>query len=473
MSKFRIKQSNNRLGMFLPTTLIVVAILLVLSTALLSMVMASLKRSSLYSKQISATNVAEAGINYYLWHLSHNPNDYTDGHDDAVLSSDGYYGPFSHDYNDTTGKSVGSFNLYIYPPDTTSTTLRVRSIGKVDGANLEKSILAQLSMPYFSQYLLLSFVDETWIGPDETVNGDVHSNNSLSGIRNEGVVGATSATCIDHYYSPSYGHQEDCIWGNGTFNGSISYPVDALDLADINYTNLKTKANSTGNIYYSETTGPYIGYHLILKENSYDLKRVRTTQSHKGTYPGDQNQSNIPDQIKSESDYLSNQSYPDNGLMFFEDTVWIEGTINNHQVTVTAAKPTETRNDYYKNIYILNNLKYIEHNANTSLGLISQKRIVVSSQAPTNLTLEGAFLTKNDYICWPYYSNVTKDTLNFYGSMAHKGGLIFTWVSLGHIVSGYRTTSYNQDNRLVFDPPPYFPTSGSYQIISWQEDPNF
>lgn len=460
-------------AMFLPATLIVVMLMLVLASALLTMVMANLKRSNLYSRQISATNVAEAGINYYLWHLAHNSSDYTDGHAGDTLKADGYYGPYSHDYSDTSGTTIGSYDLYIYPPDVSSTTVRVRSVGHLSGLNLTKSILTRLSMPYFSQYFLLSFSNETWIGSDETVNGPVHSNNTQAGIRNDGVTGAATATCVSQYTSTIDNAKHNCIWGTGTFTAGFQYPVNTLNVADVNYTSLKTTAGTSGNVYYPENTGPYIGYHLILKANSYDLKKVKTTTSHRGTMPDGSSQ-NIPDQIKAEDNYLSNQPYPANGLMFFEDNLWVEGTITNNRVSVVAAKPSETRTNFLKNIYIINNLTYNEKNSQTKVGLISQRRIVLSYVTPSNLTVDAAMLTKNDYIFFPGYDGLVKGSLNIYGSMAHQGGLIFTWVDgSNHVTSGWPTTHYDFDPDLVFSPPPYFPKSGNYQITSWQEDPNF
>ena len=459
--------------MFLPTTLVVVMLMLILASALLAMVMANLKRSNLYSRQVSATNVAEAGVNYYLWHLAHNPEDYSDGHTGDTLTAGGYYGPYSHNYADADGATIGSYDIYIYPPDINSATIQVRSVGHLNGINLTKSILTRLSMPYFSQFFLLSFTDETWIGNSETVNGPVHSNDPLSGIRNEGITGRSTATCISQYNADSDNDRKhNCIWGTGTFNGGYQYPTDTLDVADINFSDFKTSAGTSGNVYYPETTGSYSGYHLVLKASGYDLKKVKSTISHRGELP-DHSTENIPDQIRTEDSYLTDQSYPTNGLMFFEDNLWIEGTITNHKISVVAAKPSEARLAFLKNIYILNNLTYNEKNSTTKIGLISQRRIVFSSITPNNLTVNAAMLTKNDYIFFPAFSGVVKGNLNIFGSMAHKGGLIFTWVQNGHVTSGWPTTNYDFDADLVFSPPPYFPKSGSYQVSSWQEDPNF
>ena len=47
-----------------------------------------------------AFNIAEAGLNYYLWHLNHNANDYRDGNTTPAAPGDFGYGPYVHDYHD-------------------------------------------------------------------------------------------------------------------------------------------------------------------------------------------------------------------------------------------------------------------------------------------------------------------------------------------------------------------------------------
>ena len=72
-----------------------------------------------------AFNIADAGINYYLWHLNHNSIDFKDGNTSATAISNGkyagYYGPFEHNYKDDNGKNVGKFILYIKPKTAGST----------------------------------------------------------------------------------------------------------------------------------------------------------------------------------------------------------------------------------------------------------------------------------------------------------------------------------------------------------------
>src|SRR3990172_3367374 len=55
-----------------------------------------------------ALMLAEAGVQYYRWHLAHDTTDFTDG--------TGLPGPYVHDYKDPQGASLGTFSLTIIPP---------------------------------------------------------------------------------------------------------------------------------------------------------------------------------------------------------------------------------------------------------------------------------------------------------------------------------------------------------------------
>src|SRR3989339_752005 len=77
-------------------------------------------RSSITREQ--AFQIAEAGINYYQWHLAHYPDDYQDG--------TGQPGPYVHDYVDfDTQQKIGEFSLAVTPPPTGSTIVTIQSTG--------------------------------------------------------------------------------------------------------------------------------------------------------------------------------------------------------------------------------------------------------------------------------------------------------------------------------------------------------
>jgi hypothetical protein len=74
----------------------------------------------------------------------------------------------------------------------------------------------------------------------------------------------------------------------------------------------------------------------------------------------------------------------------------------------------------------------------------------------------------------PYKSCAILNYIETYGSIITNKIWTFTWVEINEegkveVVSGYEETemSYNPD--LTYSPPPYFPVSGGYETMGWEE----
>ncbi|MEK7465739.1 MAG: hypothetical protein AAB631_03105, partial [Patescibacteria group bacterium] len=157
--------------------------LLVFSTVALSAVIgfvvwsSSLLNSSVRDfRKLLAFNVAEAGIEYYRWHLAHAPLDYQDG--------TGTAGPYVHDYYDKSGSLIGTFTLDITPPPVGSRVVKIRSTGKLlTDTSIEKIIEVRLGVPSLAKYAV-AMNDNVRFGAGTEVFGPIHSN---KGIRFDGV----------------------------------------------------------------------------------------------------------------------------------------------------------------------------------------------------------------------------------------------------------------------------------------------
>ncbi len=435
-------------------------ILLIMAVALLAMVSASLKRSSLYSRQVSAVNIAEAGINYYLWHLEHNPNDFWDNCSansaDACrqLNPDGSYGPYSHDYTDNSGKLIGNYSLLIYPTNDTN-IVKLKSTGTVNGSTTRKTITTDLTIPSFANAFINSLTDEIYVDTQEVINGPVWVNSSNKGIRNYGEIkGKTNLTCsIDSTFttkwvSDSYcpGGICPCAGGPGKFDTTpIVYSAAPFNLADIDFNDLKSKAIAQ-NQYYGDSNKQ--GYHITLADSQYSITKVSSYKSNTAAYG----------QINIEKSYLPSQAYAGN-LMFFDDNVWVDGTVKNREMTLVSSK----------NIFINGNITYAQNDSVAKLGLVANQDIPIVSTCPNDLTIDAAMLAKNGRAYFQS-SGPLKGTLNIYGAITQQGGLEFQWTSSGIVYWGFAHAGYNYDNRLLYTPPPYFPKSKSYQIVNWHEE---
>src|SRR3990167_10008398 len=62
-------------GFILLGAILVLAVVTVIIAIIFSLVLLSVTKADRNSRHISVLDIAEAGINYYLWHLAHDPTD--------------------------------------------------------------------------------------------------------------------------------------------------------------------------------------------------------------------------------------------------------------------------------------------------------------------------------------------------------------------------------------------------------------
>jgi len=129
LPRLRLKQD----AFILPTVLSFIIAALIFAGATSMIIYNNFFIVGTNEKSQKAFNIAEAGLNYYLWPLSHNGIDYKDGQStpttpDPTLG----YGPYVHNYIDDNAVNQGTFTLWIKPQGTGSTIANIRVIGKIN-----------------------------------------------------------------------------------------------------------------------------------------------------------------------------------------------------------------------------------------------------------------------------------------------------------------------------------------------------
>ncbi len=202
---------------------------------------------------------------------------------------------------------------------------------------------------------------------------------------------------------------------------------------------------------------------------------------------------------------------PANGIIFVPEDTWVDGTIDSARVTVVAAADLITTGN--ANIYVNDDLKYTHIDGQDVIGLIAQNNILTGYFSKDNITIDAALIAQKGRVGRPYYgagfTNSTnnnnfrlfpvgsknpagtttcqeyrkRSSLTAFGSLATNQRYGFAWVagssptappyfSCGGGLfndSGYCGRTLNFDSNLTFAPPPSFPTSGEYSIISYIE----
>jgi hypothetical protein len=439
---------NNQSGFIIPLMIATALVICALGFAIASVTVANLRFSTHEEKSLQALNIAEAGINYYLWHLSHNSTDYQDGTGAPATPP---YGPYVHSYTDTTGKVIGSFTLYITPPNPGSTVTTVKSIGQVSGINGTRTVQAQLGIPSFASYGLLTGT-EVWFGPTESTNGPVQSNVGvhMDGTNN-GPVTASNATYTPAAEFGGDGKVHNGVWGNGGPTSQWQFPVPTVDFSQVtaNLQTLMTQAQANG--VYLGASGT-LGYYLHLKSNgTVDIYTVRNETAGGLT-----------------TTFVRNQAAPANGIFYVSDNVWVDGTGYSGRMTIASGKLPDNPSTN-TSITVINNLTYAAKDGSSSLGLIAQNNVAVAPYAPSNLEIDAALLAQKGHV-WFADGGPVKTNLTFYGSIDSYNYWTWSWVNGGGtVVSGYQSDSTTFDSNLTFSPPPSYPTTGSFSVLNWRE----
>lgn len=522
-----LKLSQNSEGFVLPTIISFLVAIIIITAAVVQLIGSN---TSVVGNNISsqkAFNIAEAGVNYYLWHLSHNSNDFKDGKTTPATPNPLLgYGPYVHDYVDDNTKKTGTFTLWIKPQGNGSTVAKIRSIGKINGTNIIRTVEAQIGAPSFASYGVVSDT-ALWFGNTETATGPVHSN---QGIRMDGASTA-DVTSSNTSYVPS-----SSLGGNGSTNRpgvwcSTSvlspvncntrpkvdwrFPVPTVDfnqvtgslctmkktafLSDSATSALATLPNACNQTPTTRTAsylpqrasnGSYDisrGYLVQLNPNStYDLFRVNGENDRSTPYTNALTLQSVATGI----------AVPSSGVIFAEDNVWVRSNPTfSGRATIGAGRLASTNN---AQIVIADDLIYGSKNGSDAIGLVAEDSVMIAPYAPPSsggftFEVDAAIIAQTDNVSYPsvYRSNSNACTrgwtnssqqFNFYGAVASRQSWTWTWLrgssscgdaqydsSEGQYISGIKNNNTQYDYNLLYSPPPSFPITSSYNILSWRE----
>jgi hypothetical protein len=449
----------------------------------LSYVSSQLRFSFNRVEKEKAFQIAEAGIYYYRWYLAHETSGRTALEINTFLESGGSMGfsPAPVGY-----EGIGEYQLTITPPEAGNTTINVESTGWSNKApDMKRTVRVRFRRPSWSEYVFLSnsFIN---FGSESEVYGKVHSN---SGIRFDGIAHNTVSSLLPSFYDPTYGGSKKQFgvhttvnptdpdapaypWPDGTvpdrpdiFMGGREFPVSEVSFTGItsDLANMKDQSQA-GHGKYFDATG--LGRRIILKsDGTYDVCTVDTANSNLHTISKYLKNSGSGTCNSCDGLCLSNYVIPDDGVIFVENNVWLEGTINNKRVTVVAANLSGGGNQ--KDIYIgisNNNLRYAAYNCDNMLGLVAQRDIRVLGECPTDFIVDAALIAQGGVVGINDNGFSGKDSLTFNGAIASYLSPYFQ-----HGISGFAVRMYNFDNNLLYCSPAYFPTGTEYAIDLWEE----
>ena len=520
----------------IPGLLAIMIAFSIMGGAMLEVTLTNLSVSSGIVKSQQAFNIAEAGLNYYMWHLNHNATDYKDGQSTPTTPDPQLgYGPYVHNYIDANGVDEGTYTLWINPAGNGSTIVTVRSIGQAAGSGTTRTVQAEIGSPSFASYGLVAN-SQLWFGNDESADGPVESN---QGIRMDGSSDSTISSA-NATYTPLYQNggcsgsncSEPGVWCSPSVTSPVNcstrnksnwtYPVPQVNFNQVTSSlctikkaafaaNASTASLASQSNACTQTPSTLTSSYLPERSSNYSLTRgYLIVLNTNGTY-------NLYD-VNAENDELypytsaltlqavsSNVTIPSSGVIFAEDNVWVVSNPTYHgRVTIASGRLAATSSSSYTNIVIAAPLLYSTKDGADAIGLVAQNSIVVAPYAPPQsgaftFEIDGALLAENGEVWYPltYRQNANLYTrgwtnsnqqLLFYGSIATNQTWTWNWEgipqtgnnppscsgnasydSVNGCISGIENTTTSYDYNLEYAPPPDYPLTSGYNILSWRE----
>lgn len=490
---FNKNRKINRKGSALAYALVIIAVVSIILVSLLQYITSQLRFSFYRGDSEQAFQISESGVYFYRWYLAHQVSGKTTQQIETFWQSGHPYGvgtAYESEFFDPEGGAIGKYKIEVQPPSPGSTIVIVKSTGwTYREPTVKRIVQVRFRRSSWSEFAVVAN-DVMRFGPDTEVFGRIHSNN---GIRFDGTAHNVVSSAMDKYDDPDHNGAEefgvhthvDPVNNKNVGNSFVAaeappatvqtrsdvflagrqFPVPAVDfngmISDLN--SMKIEAQTPGHgIYYNNSNcgnKANLGRHIIINGDKMTVSTVT------GISNGDYS-------ITKESCVLSNVAIPANGIVFVENSLWLEGTINNRRVTFVAANLTGGAKS---TIFLgMNNLLYTNFDGRDIIGLIAQQDIEVVKNSLDNLTIDAALLAQSGRIG---RNNYTPLGCNSQSCQDHKGtitinGAMATDLRYGFAYTngtGYSNRVLNFDNNLLYFPPPYFPTGTEYSIDLWDE----
>ncbi len=432
-----------------------------------------------------AVEVAEAGIEYYRWHLAHAPTDFQDG--------TGTTGPYTHEYKNASGDVIGHYTLDITPPISGSTIVTIKSTGRLESATGVKEVVeVRMGKPSLAKFSVVSNSTMRF-GTGTEVFGPIHSN---GGIHFDGVAHNVVTSAVTTYKDPDHsGNSEHGVHTHVTpvdplpptaipsrpdvFEAGRAVGIPAVDFAGLtaNLAQMKTDAQAAGR--YFAASGA-LGYRIVLKTNdTFDLYRVDSMVPVPNGCTDVQGQQDWGTWSVNAQTFLRNYTFPANGLIFAEDDVWVAGQINTARVTIAAARFPDNAAQR-KSITVNEDVRYTNYDGQDVIALVAQDNINVGLISEDDLRIDAAIIAQNGRVGRFYYrppgSNQNRCSPYDVRQVITLYGMIGTYDRYGFAYTdgtGYQTRNIIYDGNLLYGPPPSFPlTTDQYQTISWKRKRN-
>ncbi|MHB0980826.1 MAG: hypothetical protein ACYC5Q_12290 [Thermoleophilia bacterium] len=493
MNRTRDRMASSEDGYILAVAMLVLLVIAMMSATLLAAIVVNqqhVRRDRAYTQSLA---VAEAGLNQYLWMTaSGSSSEFNDFAIPGNTGADPHVKTFPL-VDPYDGSVKGQYVLKIDPPSQLDSRVTVTVTGKAASTeNENRTVRAHLGRPSFSEYVLLVDSDVYIGGPATRVwHGKTHSNTGVR-IETSDIIDVVSSA--QGSYDTGYAGTKPGVWSQNLPSNDPSkalwqFPVPPIDFNTVtsDFARLSGLATGTSNLAYVDPTAPgkAHGWYVKLLPNSfYQASPVR-----------DELESKTYSQGSRQGGYLTwdplgaARPYPANGVLYANDNVWVEGTNLSGRITIASSgqlNPTGKRDA--TSIHVVGDLAYRAKDGTVAVGLIAQNNVEIPMYAPCmkggslsvmDMEIDAAMIAQQgrEFVNFDTFGPSSqwgprRNKLTMFGSISTKGTPVrMAQAGSGSDYAGFLVGDNSYDSYLLHNPPPYFPTVGSYQILDWRELP--
>jgi len=467
----RLHCTENLRGSILAYGLIIMFSISIIMTSIISFVASQTKYALQSHAKEQAFQIAESGIQFYRWYLAHQVEGRSAQQVEDFWTSGTAYGvdePYEVEYADPGGDVIGKYRLEVIPPTSGTTVVTVKSTAWTYRYPAQQRIInVRFRKPVWSEYIVLAN-DTLRFGAGTEVFGKIHSN---QGIRFDAIAHNIVSSSLYSYNDPDHSGNDEFGVHTHTapvdplppaavpdrpdvFRGGRALEVGTVDftgvLGDLNYIKSQALSGVNGSLYFNND---HQGRHIIL--NTDDTFSIRTVRSFNAS----------TNMINNYDGSWATYPIPNNGAIFVENHVWVEGTLDGRKVTIVAANLSSAS---LKNVYLGKDIRYTNNDCTDVLGIIAQSDIEVYKGSEDDLRIDAALLAQNGRVGRAHYTGngTNKSVITLFGALATNQRYGFSWTDN----TGYTTRNLYFDNNLLYCPPPYFPSGTQYEMDLWEEE---
>ncbi|MFY9235472.1 MAG: hypothetical protein WAO58_13555 [Fimbriimonadaceae bacterium] len=490
-------------GSALVTALISLFFVMVIGAGILAHTMQGLKLSKRAKTSTAAFNLAESGAELGLRWLK----------DQSSPPSGGSaFDPF----NGAQSMGGGTYQVSIIPdPGNAGAVLKTFKVvadgtfaGKIERVELVMKQQSFGKFAYFTHSETSSITNgRVWFIPSDRIRGPAHSNNaSASNFQinwgNTGAIfqGMVTSVANSISYAPSNpANEADYLKVYKTGSQGYQLGVDVIQMPSSSDVQKAAAWGATsgypgGNGVYTPANG---GIYVV--GNSSVVAQVDGSGNQEFAITQGANTTTVKVDVQNNRRQwrLNNGSWntvsgAGTGVLFSTgDITSLRGTIADNKlsgsppsVQYRSATTIATDINAGRNITLTNNLRYAsspDPNLPTNdvvnlrpgtLGLMA-RNVRIRTGAPQNMFIDATMLAGSSttidgsFYVQDYNTKVPTGTLRIMGGIIQRNRGPVGTVSNGNLQTGY-AKDYYYDPRVADNPPPFFPTTGSYDKLSWR-----